>query len=98
MLYIVQFYEEQHTGARCESPKQESLASVLSHDEKARCLHKINNFIQKDTEYKYFGCQTISSERFTLFLGRLWRQSQYISAMSETQGCGVFYKSLEDLS
>ncbi len=25
---------------------------------------------------------------YFLFLGRLWRQSQYISAMSETQGGG----------
>ncbi len=26
---------------------------------------------------------------YFLFLGRLWRQSQYISAMSETQGGGL---------
>ncbi len=24
--------------------------------EKPDTLHKINNFIRKDTEYKYFGC------------------------------------------
>ncbi len=26
---------------------------------------------------------------YCLFLGRLWRQSQYISSMSETQGGGL---------
>ncbi len=33
---------------------------------KPDALHKINNFIHKDTEYKYFGCQNISSELFTV--------------------------------
>ena len=47
MLYIVQFYAEQH-GARYESPFH-----VM---EKPDALHKINDFIRKDTEYKYFGC------------------------------------------
>ncbi len=54
MLYIIQFYAEQHTGARCESL---SLASVYLRDgQKPDALHKINDYIYKDTEYKYFGC------------------------------------------
>ncbi len=74
MLYIVQFHKEQHTGAQCESPKCLSYGVMEKHD----TLHKINDFIHKDIEYKEYN-----------FLGRLWRQSQYISAMSETQGCGL---------
>ncbi len=35
--------------------KWTSLASVLLRDE-SDALHKINNYIYKDTEYKYFGC------------------------------------------
>ncbi len=48
MQYIVQFYAEKHTGAR--------VASVLLHDEESDALHKINDYIYKNTEYKYFGC------------------------------------------
>ncbi len=33
-----------------------SLASVLLRDEESDALHKINYYINKDTEYKYFGC------------------------------------------
>ncbi len=54
MLYIFQFYAEQHTGARYESPL--TSVAVFSRDEKPDALHKINDFIHKDTEYKYFGC------------------------------------------
>ncbi len=66
MLYIIQFYAELHTGARCESPKQVSLALVLLRDEKTWCFNKINRFIHEDTECKFFGCQNISSELFTV--------------------------------
>ncbi len=45
--YIIQIYAEQHTGAWCES---------LLRDEESDALHKINDYIYKDTEHKYFGC------------------------------------------
>ncbi len=32
------------------------IPSVLLHDEESDALHKINNYIYKDTEYKYVGC------------------------------------------
>ncbi len=51
MRYIVQFYAEKHTGVRCES-----LNKRRSRDEESDALHKINGYIYKDTEYKYFGC------------------------------------------
>ncbi len=56
MLYIVQFYAVQHTGAVWIS-KQMSLESrqALLRDEESDTLHKINYNIYKDTEYKYFG-------------------------------------------
>ncbi len=40
MLYIVQFFAEQHTGARCES----LVASVVLRDEESDALH-IDAFI-----------------------------------------------------
>ncbi len=52
--YIVQIYAEQHS--RCGITKRTSLASILFHDEESDALHKINDYIYKDTEYKYFGC------------------------------------------
>ncbi len=55
MLYIVQFYAEQHTGVRCETLNERRFASVLFRDEESDALHKINDYIYKDTEYKYFG-------------------------------------------
>ncbi len=55
VLYIVKFYAEQHTGARCES-LNERRSSVLLRDEESDALHEINDYIYKDTEYKYFGC------------------------------------------
>ncbi len=36
--------------------KRTSLASVLLRDEESDALHKINDYIYKDTEWKYFGC------------------------------------------
>ncbi len=53
--YIIQMYAEQHTGVRCES-LNERLASVLLRDEESDALHKINDYIYKDTEHKFFGC------------------------------------------
>ncbi len=35
---------------------QTNVASVLLHDEESDALHKINYYIYKDTEHKYFGC------------------------------------------
>ncbi len=67
MQYIDQFYGKKHTGARSESlNKHRSLASVLLRDEESDALHKINDYIYKDTEYKYFGCLNMSSELFTV--------------------------------
>ncbi len=51
MQYIVQIYAEQHTGADVTG-----VASVLLPDEESDALHKINEYIYKDTEHKYFGC------------------------------------------
>ncbi len=51
MLYIFQFYAEQHTGMVWIT-FNESFRVMEKHD----ALHKINDFIHKDTEYKYFGC------------------------------------------
>ncbi len=51
MQYIIQLYAEKHTGARCES-----LNELRSRAEESDALHKINDYIYKDTEYKYFGC------------------------------------------
>ncbi len=53
---IVQMYAEQHTGAGCESINKHRIASVLLLDEESDALHKINDYIYKDTEHKYFGC------------------------------------------
>ncbi len=39
----------------CESLNKR-LASVLLLDEESDALHKINDYIYIDTEYKYFGC------------------------------------------
>ncbi len=50
MLVYRPIYAEQHTAARCESTKQTSLASVLLRDEESDTLHKINDYIYKDTE------------------------------------------------
>ncbi len=36
--------------------KRTSLAFILLHDEKSDALHKINDYIYKDTEHKFFGC------------------------------------------
>ncbi len=36
--------------------KQTLLTLVLLRDEEFDALHKINDYIYKDTEYKYFGC------------------------------------------
>ncbi len=54
--YIVQMYAEQHTGAGCESLNERRSQSVLLRDEESDALHKINDYIYKDTEHKYFGC------------------------------------------
>ncbi len=32
------------------------LVSVLLRDQESDALHKINDYIYKDTEYQYFGC------------------------------------------
>ncbi len=58
MQYIVQMYVEQRTGTGYESlnKRRSSLVSVLLLDEESDALHKINYYIYKDTEYKYFGC------------------------------------------
>ncbi len=55
LLYIITFYAEQHTRRMVWITKRTSLASVLLRDEESDALHKINNYIYKDTEYKYFG-------------------------------------------
>ncbi len=39
-----------------QARERTSLASVLLRDEESDALHKINDYIYKDTEYKYFGC------------------------------------------
>ncbi len=44
--------QKQHS--RCESLT--SLASVLLLKKESDALHKINYYIYKDTEHKYFGC------------------------------------------
>ncbi len=62
VLYIVTFHAEQHTRRTVCITKQTSLTSVLLRDEESDALHKINNYIYKDTEYKYSGCQNMSSE------------------------------------
>ncbi len=36
--------------------KRTSLTLVLLRDEESDPLHKINDYIYKDTAYKYFGC------------------------------------------
>ncbi len=53
MLYIVQFYAEQHTGMWCESLNKRCSRRLLR-DEESAALYKINYYIYKDTEYKYF--------------------------------------------
>lgn len=52
-----------HSGARCES----SLTSITSLMEKPDILHKINDFIHKDTKYNTLDVKT-SSELFTVCL------------------------------
>ncbi len=76
MLYIFQFYAEQHTGARYESPLRVSRSFRVM--EKPDALHKINDFIYKDTEYKYFGCLNMSSELFTFCFGAGYEGSRSI--------------------
>ncbi len=57
MQYIVQIYAEQHTGAGCESlNERRRVVSVILRDEESDALHKINEYIYKVTEHKYFGC------------------------------------------
>ncbi len=46
--------------------KRTSLASVLLLDKESDALHKINYYIYKDTEHKYFGCYNMSSELLTV--------------------------------
>ncbi len=50
--YIILIYAEQHS--RCESLNE--VMSVLLLDEESDALHKINDYIYKDTEHKFFGC------------------------------------------
>ncbi len=45
-------YAEQHS--QCESLNER--VSVLLNAEESDALHKINDYIYKDTEHKYFGC------------------------------------------
>ncbi len=51
--YIVQFMQSNIRGV---ITKRTSLASILFHDEESDALHKINDYIYKDTEHKFFGC------------------------------------------
>ncbi len=46
--------------------KRTSLASVLLLDKESDALHKINDYIYKGTEHKYFGCLNMSSELLTV--------------------------------
>ncbi len=52
MQYIVQIYAEQHS--RCESLNERRVGLIA--DKESDALHKINDYIYKDTEHKYFGC------------------------------------------
>ncbi len=69
--------------------KRTSLASVLLLDKESDALHKINYYIYKDTEHKYWMLKHVLRAVDCLLLSRLWRQSQYISSMSEAQGGGL---------
>ncbi len=54
--YTIPFYAEKHKDMRCESLNECRLRRDLLRDEESDALHKINDYINKDTEYKYFGC------------------------------------------
>ncbi len=54
--YIVQIFCRETYRRGVWITKQTSLASVLLHDEESDALHKINDYIYKDTEHKFFGC------------------------------------------
>ncbi len=81
MQYIIQIYAENHTGAQCES------LNNLLRDEESDALHKI--IFIKIQNANTLDVKICPRSRLLFVLGRLWRKSQYISAMSETQGGGL---------
>ncbi len=50
------FKSMQSNIQRCESINERPSRLVLLLDKESDALHKINDYIYKDTEHKYFGC------------------------------------------
>ncbi len=49
-------FKSMQSNIRGGESLNERLASVLLLDKESDALHKINYYIYKDTEHKYFGC------------------------------------------